>query len=340
MPQVSVITAAYNHVHFIRQSIESVQNQTFRDFEHIVIDDGSSDGTADVLKSFGNRITYIRQDNRGTHATLNRAIRESSGAFIALLDSDDAWLPDKLERQMKIFEQFPETGLVYSQAYRIDYQGNFKDTGEPFGKPTIADRATFEGLWRDNPIPTPTAIFRRACVEQVGGFNESLKALSDWELWIRISAKWPVVFIPEPLALYRVHATNSWDELFNSGRVYRERLRILGTTVAELSENRQLIAAAFLKMMFRTSYALWYRHDYLQALKYFAFAVRLNPMLLKDGIMAAIRSDLRGMHKKRMARSTTRLLMGERGTDVLRSVGRKFTQILVRPRVSGRRKSQ
>ncbi len=86
MPKVSIITAAYNHVRFIRQSIESAQSQTYKDFEHIVVDDGSSDGTADILKSFGDRITYIRQENRGAHAAINRGIRESSGEYIAILD--------------------------------------------------------------------------------------------------------------------------------------------------------------------------------------------------------------------------------------------------------------
>ena len=173
MPKVSVITAAYNHVKFIRQSVESVQAQTFRDFEHIVIDDGSSDGTATILESFGNQITYVRQENSGAHASINRGIRMSSGEYIAVVDSDDAWLPNKLERQVAVLDAAPDAGMVYSLAYFIDGDGNRQDESWLMGTPFDDPSQVFEELLQRNRIPVVTALMRRKCLDDVGFFSET-----------------------------------------------------------------------------------------------------------------------------------------------------------------------
>lgn len=310
MPKVSIITAAYNHVKFIRQSVESAQGQTYRDFEHIVVDDGSSDGTADVLRSFGDKITYIRQDNCGAHAAINRGIRMSSGEYIAILDSDDAWLPHKLERQMQTFKQHPEAGLVYAQAYIIDDEGEFINNGEPGGKPFANPHRAFDELLRENCIPILTAVLRRTCIEQVGFFNESLKATSDWDMWIRIAAKWPVIFVPEALALYRIHENSTWQALMKTGRVNKEHLLILENAAAAFPERRENINAIFRHTAVRTGYGLWYRHQYSKAIGYLLFALRLHPMLLKDALFSL---RLRFMAK---------LIVGERGRNILRDMKR------------------
>ncbi len=328
MPKVSIVTAAYNHVGFIRQSVESAQAQTYRDFEHIVVDDGSSDGTADVLKSFGNRITYIRQENCGAHAAINRGIRMSSGEYIAILDSDDAWLPTKLERQMQAFAQFPEAGLAYSQAHVIDAEGHLQNDRELIGKPFDDSRHAFEELLRDNNIPVLTTVFRRACIEEVGFFSETLKALSDWDLWIRICAKWTVIFVPEPLALYRVHGNNTWHALLTSGRVCKERLLLLvnasaalpGSTL-ERNRSREIISTTFADMVIRTAYGYWYRHQYYKAMGYLLFALRLNPMILKDGLLA-LKLHRMLFKDRRLMRLTTKLVLGERGTEAMRNFAR------------------
>lgn len=308
MPKVSIITAAYNHVRFIRQSVESAQGQTYRDFEHIVVDDGSSDGTADILKSFGNRITYIRQENCGAHAAINRGIRMSSGDFIALLDSDDAWLPNKLELQIQAFEQFPEAGLAYSQAHVINSEGNLINDGQPIGKPLADQRHAFEELLRVNNIPALTAMFRRECIGEVGVFNESFKALSDWDLWIRISVNWPIVFVPEALALYREHENNTWVSMLEKGRVHRERLLLLNRASAALSgsiternKSREIINAIIRDTALKTAYGHLYRRQYSEASAYLLFALRRQPMLLKDALFAL------------RLRLIAKILVGERG---------------------------
>lgn len=239
MAKVSILTAAYNHVRFVRQSIESGLSQTYQDIEHVVVDDGSTDGTEDVARSFKDRLVYIRQDNRGAHAALNRAIHTSSGEYISLLDSDDVWLPNKLERQMKALEQFPDAGLIYSLAYMIGPEGELLRNGEPIGKAISNPQRVFEELVLESCIPTLTVVVRRRCIEEVGLFDESLKALSDWDLWLRIAAKWPVVCVAEPLAMHRVHEQNSWRSLERSGRAFEERLLILNRLSAEISDRER-----------------------------------------------------------------------------------------------------
>ena len=319
MPKVSIITAAYNHVRFIRQSVESAQGQTYRDFEHIVIDDGSSDGTADILKSFGDQITHIRQENCGAHAAINRGILMSSGEYIAILDSDDAWLPNKLERQVQAFEQFPDAGLAYSQAYVINSEGDLINDREPLGRPIADSQHAFDELLRDNSIPALTAMFRRVCIEEVGFFSESFKALSDWDLWIRISAKWPVLFVPQALALYREHGNNTWDHLLKSGQVNRERLLLLDKALAALSgsireqnKSKEIINAIIRDTALKTAYGHLYRRQYSEAKAYLLFALRLHPMLLKDALFAL------------RLRFIAKILVGEPGTEGLRVMKRLF----------------
>jgi glycosyltransferase involved in cell wall biosynthesis len=275
-----------------------------------VIDDGSSDGTAEILKSFGDKITYIRQENRGAHAAINRGIKVSSGEYIATLDSDDAWLPNRLEQQMKAFEHNPEAGLVYSQAYIIDAEG--KNKGERIGKPLPDPERAYESLLRDAYIPVISALIRRECMEQVGGFSESLKVLSDWDLFIRISARWPIVFVPEALALYRDHGNNTQHMLLKSGLAYKERLVLLKNAAEELSASNpkrnqilEEIDTIFRELALKTAYGLWYRYQYSKAASYLLFAVRLRPWLFKD-VLLAIRP-----------RSISRLLVGIRGVDLL-----------------------
>lgn len=295
MPKVSVITAAYNHVQFVRQAVESVLNQTYRDFEYIVVDDGSSDGTAEVLKSFGDRIHYIRKENKGVASARNHGIRKSSGDYIAILDSDDAWMPNKLERQMPTFEERPETAVVYSQACIIDAAGK-RNSDDLLGEPLNPETA-FDDLLRHDPIPVLTAIVKRKCIDELGGFTEPLTAISDWDLWVRISTRWPIAFIPEPLAFYRIHGRNSYITLNNSGQVNRQHLLMLRDTTNALSGNRfeikskkERLEATFAYLVLQQAYGLLSRSQYSEAVDYLAFAFNLRPALLKD-LPAAMKLD-------------------------------------------------
>jgi len=202
MPKVSVIIPAYNCERTIAATVDSVLAQTYRDFELIVVDDGSTDGTAAILRGYGSRLTYVYQPNRERAAARNNGIRHATGEYLAFLDADDAWLPHKLERQVEALDRNPHAGLVYSQAYRVD------DSGRPLpgvvGRGSAARRIFSDLVLYKAIVPTATATVRACCLEQVGSFDESLIYLEDWELWLRLSLAYDVLFIAEPLARYRV----------------------------------------------------------------------------------------------------------------------------------------
>lgn len=225
-PAISVIIPAYNHAKYIRQCVDSVLDQTFTDIEIMVVDDGSTDGTSEILKEYRGRLTLIEQANRGTQSARNTAIRASSGRYIALLDSDDVWLPHKLQRQLAVFERYPDAGLAYAQAYIIDAQGAHLNAAV-IGKAIIDPNESYQQILIENPVPALTALIRKECLDEIGLFDETLVGASDWDLWLRIAARWPVVCINEPLALYRVHLANTTNALRKSKALFMEHMYVL-----------------------------------------------------------------------------------------------------------------
>lgn len=294
MPKVSVIIPAYNHAKYIRHCIDSVLAQTYQDREIIVVDDGSTDGTLDVLHSYGASIKVIPQKNKGTQAARNTGVQASSGDYIALLDSDDVWLPNKLERQVKLFEKNPSLGLVYSLAYVIDATGKVLSDGIPIGAPISNPRLAFEELLMEDKVPALTAVIRRACLDKVGFFDEAFVGAGDWDLWLRIAANWPVECVPEPLALYRVHHHNTWDTLLKTQRAFDEWLGVLKKMFAELPADWPGVAILRERALAR-AYVFGARcaviaGDAVTAGERFAYAVSLDTSLIDD--VAAVKGSM------------------------------------------------
>lgn len=231
MPKVSVLIPSFNHRQFVEECVESVLAQTHIDFEIVVVDDGSKDGSLEVLRAFGDKILLLKLPQKGTQAARNAAIAASSGEYLALLDSDDVWLPIKLERQVAVLDQRPDVGLVYSLAYQIDAHGALLNEGRTIGRQLESSPSALEQFIVGNSIPAPTAIFRRSCLDKVGGFDESFLGSGDWDLWLRISAHYEVAFIPEPLALYRLHEFNTTKALFKNHAYYEERYAVISKTM-------------------------------------------------------------------------------------------------------------
>ena len=197
--EVAVIVPCHNAARYLPRALDSVLAQTYPNFSLSVIDDGSTDETASVLRPYAAYGSCIRQQRSGVAAARNRGISVSKGRYIAFLDADDYWLPTKLERQIELLEQNPGIGLVCSDCETIE---KGKNIGAYFsnGRVPAAGRL-FELLARECFVFTPTVVVRRACLEEVGWFNESLEVSEDFDLWLRISARWGVAVVPEVLAV-------------------------------------------------------------------------------------------------------------------------------------------
>lgn len=204
---VSVIIPAYNYAHYLPQALDSALAQTHHPIEVLVVDDGSTDGTREVVGRYGEKVRYIYQDNAGLSAARNTGLRESRHPFIALLDADDQWLPERLASAIAEFKkQGKALGVVACRSIRINAQG------EPL--PSNPGEQELEGnispadiLWRTRFSPS-AVVARREVFETCGGFDTTLRSSEDRDMWLRAAARWRVWLQPERLALIRKHDSN------------------------------------------------------------------------------------------------------------------------------------
>jgi glycosyltransferase involved in cell wall biosynthesis len=207
-PEVTVLIPAYNRANLIIESLESVFAQTYRDFEIIVVDDGSTDNTAEVLHPLEEQglLRYIYQKNAGEAAARNKGLLEARGRYIAFLDSDDLFEPEKLELQTEYLQNHPEVGLVHSGYIKFDNAGNnlgYRDASWFSGSiyPKIL-------LYWTTLMAVDAVLIPRSVLENVGLFNENLRTGPDLDLWRRIARRYPFGFINKSLARVRVHEGN------------------------------------------------------------------------------------------------------------------------------------
>lgn len=204
---VSVVIPTYNRARLVAETIASVLSQTLAPHEVIVVDDGSTDDTPGVLAQFGSRVRVLRQRNRGMAPTRNAGAALATGDALAFVDSDDTWLPAKLERQVARLAAEPELGLVHCGVDEVDDAGRYLRTRLDGLEGRVADemllfrRAVILG--GGSGVMMPRRIF-----EEVGGFDEALSTSADWDLYYRVARRYPVGFIAAPLVRYRVHAGN------------------------------------------------------------------------------------------------------------------------------------
>jgi glycosyltransferase involved in cell wall biosynthesis len=207
MPMVSVIIATYNRARYLPATVASVLGQTFHDFELIVVDDGSTDDTAVVLKPFQGRLRYVYQENAERGAARNRGLRLASGKYVAFLDSDDLWAPNKLEAEVETLRRRPGLGLVYSDACYIDSEGR------PCGqvRRRLREGDVIEHIGCDNFIPFGAHLADRERFLAAGAFSEDrlLSGSEDWEAWARLAAEVPFGHVANTGLFYRVHDSGS-----------------------------------------------------------------------------------------------------------------------------------
>ncbi|MFM7427887.1 MAG: glycosyltransferase family 2 protein, partial [Elainella sp.] len=183
-PRVSVVIPAYNCADYLPAAIESVLAQTYRDFEIIVVDDGSTDATPEVLHRYGNQLVAISQANQGVALARNHGIQIAQGEWVAFLDADDLFLPDKLAAQMALAEANPALGLIHSGWQRVDSQGRFLMDVEPWQQ--VPD-LTLESWLRWKPVLPSAMLFRRDWLERSGGFDPRFPPAEDTELVLRLA---------------------------------------------------------------------------------------------------------------------------------------------------------
>jgi glycosyltransferase involved in cell wall biosynthesis len=206
-PRVSAVIPTYNYARYVADAVESALAQCLPGLEVVVVDDGSTDATADVLRRFGGRIRYVRQENRGLSAARNTGIRVARGRYLAFLDSDDLWLPGKLSEQAAWLDAEPEVGLVYGEALIVDERSTEEPTLHSHWAPHPSGWV-WPALVRQNVVPSPTPMVRREVFERVGPFDETLTACEDWDMWIRVSRVCPFAYVDRVVAKYRRHHAN------------------------------------------------------------------------------------------------------------------------------------
>jgi len=213
-PKVTVIMSAYNAERFVAEAIESVLNQTMKNFELIIINDNSKDKTGKICRSYKDkRIHYFeRKYNKGKSHAVNFAFKRACGKYACIFDADDVMVNYKLEASSKLLDKFPEVGLVYGDAWIIDEASEI--TG-PLSFPSRAKKSI------DDPFPNlkfsmaklkkgavfsqGSTLFRMEAIRKVGGLDESLHVAEDWDLWIRIAEKYRLYYLPVPMYLYRIN---------------------------------------------------------------------------------------------------------------------------------------
>lgn len=208
MPVVSVIIPTYNRANYILDAVESVCAQTYEDHEIIVIDDGSTDHTRDVLQPLidDQRIIYVHQENSGVSSARNHGIRLAQGKYVAFLDSDDTWDSTKLEAQITRLDSNPAIALVHNSFQRKHIDGTLlgsRDTSHITGWVYPEILLDWSVL-----IPPSCVILRKAVLDQIGGFDETLRWGEDIDLWGRVSKHYPLESIPEELTTMHVHGDN------------------------------------------------------------------------------------------------------------------------------------
>ncbi|MBI4572082.1 MAG: glycosyltransferase family 2 protein [candidate division NC10 bacterium] len=223
---VSVIIPTHNRAALVREAIESALNQTYPAREVIVVDDGSTDETPEVLARYGDAIRTVRTANRGCAAARNAGVGVARGQYLAFVDSDDAAPPDRLSLQVPVLDAHPDVGIVYgnSIAFGPDLPG--EQVHHPV-RPD-PDGSVAEGIFFTTRIGFDSVLLRRAAVEQAGGFDESLRHNEDTDLLLRVALDWKAVCLDVPTGRHRWHAgRKSWDEVALRRAVLASTERVL-----------------------------------------------------------------------------------------------------------------
>jgi len=330
MKKVSIVIPTYNGGFIIKEAIDSILSQTYKDYEIIIVDDGSTDGTEQVLDEYlqergfktshkvtrsqsyqvtrspshkvteseGHKVTgaqghkttklqektgdvvtwchgdlcirYLYQENRGPASARNKGIKEAKGKYIAFLDADDLWLPEKLEKQVNFLSANPQYKMVFCDMKHlvegeIIYHSYLKERGYRF----VSSGDVYHNLLRECFIFTPTVVVHKECFNNVGLFNEKYRICEDYEMWLRIAKRYKVGFLDEPLVIRRRYRTNITENRFLYINSCVELFEDLLRNNQYIKKTKKIIKEELSRRYFDLGYFYWDRGDLSSARKYF-----------------------------------------------------------------------
>ena len=285
MPLISIIIPVYNGEKTIQKTIESVLQQTFKDFEIILINDGSQDSTLDVINNIKDeRLRVFSYPNAGVSTSRNRGLALARGEFISFLDADDLWTPDKLETQLKALQNNSQAAVAYSWSDWIDESGQFLRSG---GHITVNGKVFEHLLVRDFIESGSNPLIRRQALDEVGEFEPSVTPAEDWDMWLRLAARYHYTTVPKVQILYRI-AANSVSS--NVVKMEEGSLQVLerayANAPASIQHLKQVsLANRYKYLTYKALEGAPVRYKGLLALRFLWLAIQYDPVLLRRKII-------------------------------------------------------
>jgi glycosyltransferase involved in cell wall biosynthesis len=315
-PLVSAVLPVYNGERFLRAAIESVLNQSYPAIEVVVVDDGSTDGSAAILGDYSGRIVSIRQSNVGVAQARNAGVRASHGEFVAFLDQDDWWRPAKIEKQMALCLADLNIDLVHTGvAHYDDTTETFVGRLNPRDAPHELVGQCYERLLLGNAIYNATVMVRRSAIDRVGGFDTSIagNTVADYDLWLRLARQSIFAFVPEELAVFRLHPEQgTWKRR----EMLTAELRVLADHLP-LSVRRQspALRGRIAGLLESLGIAHLDAHEAGLARHYFGHALREQPSGRRLGLWIASLLPTGAAEWLRVGRSVVRLRKRSAGKE-------------------------
>lgn len=296
MPSVSVIIPVYNGEKYIEEALDSVLAQTFPDYEIIVVNDGSTDGTQQKIESYRGRLTYLWQEHTGSAgAARNFGLRVAKAPLIAFLDADDIWLPAKLQRQVEFASAHPEYGIITTDVEWFSEEGVTNSSLRKLYP--IANGQVMEQILFHNWVSTSAAMVRRECFDKLGVFDEEPGDFrEDWMMWMRIASRYQVYFIDELLARHRQYSGSySHRDLSYAFRNSCDSYRKLEEAIPQLAARPDLMREGRFRFCLRYSLQALQAVETQRAQQWLKQALEYRPYSLRAGALLAIAYLPRGV---------------------------------------------
>lgn len=304
MEKVSIVIPAYNKASLTVKTVDSVLKQTYPEVEIIVVDDGSTDETRQVMAGYKNRIKYFYKENGGACSARNYGLKNSSGEFVGFLDCDDLYESAKVEECVQYLKKNPSFGLVHTAASFIDDQDNV--VGHYSHPKSVYEGWIARRLILGNYICNSTPLIRKKCLDEVGGFDESIFIPADWDLNLRLARVYQVGFIDKPLTRYRVTGNYTFNNLT---KAHDEEWKVIEKFFVDDKTGGVLKKKAVSNFYFRYAECFLLKEEYPRMLKYLRQSLREYVFNIKSIVLWAwflvARRSLVGKLKKRILRTNS-----------------------------------